>query len=332
MLLCENILKQLLTAGCDANTKTNTHPRSLVHYAVSCKNVNILRLLINSGANVNATDSKGYIPLHHAIVTNSLKKVEFLIKAGSNVTAEAHNGCTPLFAAAYCWKLDILRLLVDAAGVNINENCHKIGSPLINLIESSLFDKKRIRTAVKLLIEFTDINLTYEDRNNMMTTIFVLESLSAKRKYFYDIILRHIAKLKILNFSIDVSLLNAISKYSDYNEYFSKCTQELEHAKATKLHNCWVTFFNLLVDDESKLVKYAGNDDLIEDFEKSVGKFPIYGPAMQSNLLKGINERKLFDRASNVLSYFFPFFSPTHLIIKETLEVMSEKDWKKLCE
>lgn len=88
----------------------------------------------------------------------------------------------------------------------------------------------------------------------------------------------------------------------------------------------------MIVDHESKFVKYAGNKDLRKDFEKNVQNFPIYGAMMQSNVKIGIKQRILLDKAANVLSYHLPVFNPTHLIFRDTLDLFCEEDLKKLCE
>lgn len=71
-------------------------------------------------------------------------------------------------------------------------------------------------------------------------------------------------------------MLDTISRKNDYEEYFQACLQELKEAKSTKLLNSWLTFLNLLVENKSKLVKYAGNQDLVKDPKNSIKKFPIY--------------------------------------------------------
>lgn len=134
-----------------------------------------------------------------------------------------------------------------------------------------------------------------------------------------------------MNFTLDLSLLNTILLKNEQRRYFNKCIKELEKAKDIKLRNCYITFFNLIVNDDSKFVKYAGNEDLINDFKKSVKQFPIYEDDMQSKVYKGSHGRKLYDTAANNLSDYLPIFNPTHLIVCNILDVLSSKDWDCLC-
>lgn len=127
--------------------------------------------------------------------------------------------------------------------------------------------------------------------------------------------------------------MNTISNRVDYSNYFSKCVDELDVAKNTKLEYCWVTFYNLLVDDRKSLKNYAGNADLIEAFENSdySKKFPIYEAEMGRKMRKGRKRRKLFDESSVLLSDCLPITNPSHLIVRDILDCLGTKELAKFC-
>ncbi|WP_264735438.1 ankyrin repeat domain-containing protein [Wolbachia endosymbiont (group A) of Rhinocyllus conicus] len=86
--------------------------RTVLHYAVDAKTV---RLLVEKGANVNATDIGGYTALHLAVTEKRLEVVRELIKSGGNVNAEEYgNKCTPLHLACMVGKVEIVKELVEA--------------------------------------------------------------------------------------------------------------------------------------------------------------------------------------------------------------------------
>lgn len=194
------------------------------------------------------------------------------------------------------------------------------------------------------MIDCTDVNLWNDSGKNFLASkIYKKKEVFVSDDYeHHKIILKHVAKLKTLDLQVDIDIQNAI--YSRYVErswrddlkklkkYFEKCLKELKKAKNTKVKNSWITFLDLLVQDESKFVKYAGNEDLVEDCEKRSKKFPIYGEAMRNNVSQGVEKRKLFDDAANKLSDFWPIFNPMHLIIWDVLDALYEYDWEKLCE
>lgn len=48
---------------------------------------------------------------------------------------------------------------------------------------------------------------------------------------------------------------------------------------------------------------------------------------MQNNVYKGSHGRNLYDTAANNLSDHLPIFNPTHLIVRNILDILCERDW-----
>lgn len=335
------ILEFLLAAGADVNVKDRWGNPPFQEAAEDClranANVEVLKLLLDAGADVNSKNNGDFTALHR-ISYEDEDVLKFLLEAGADVNAKCFDGNTPLCEVLEFRPIHVnfLELLLSAgANVNeVNEAGNSALSILIRSLESGRKNDERIlmKECAEFLIEYTNVNLTDAEGRNILAKILDSDSLLIYRKYFYKIIIKHVAKLKILNIDVDESLMEVISQVNDYNNYFMACVQELEKAKNTKLYKCWVTFFNLLVDDKSKFVKYAANEDLIQDFERKVQMFSIYGPMIKSNVSKGIDGRKLIDGTANILSYYCPIFDRTHLIIKDIIDILSKDDWKKLNE
>ena len=83
-------------------------------HEASYGNVDLIRLLLASGADVNARDTKGDTPLMYAITGNSPGTwVDVLIKAGADMNAKNKAGASPLSASQrYPW----LQAHLKAAG------------------------------------------------------------------------------------------------------------------------------------------------------------------------------------------------------------------------
>lgn len=58
-------------------------------------NVNVARVLINHGADVNAESDPG-APIHLAVLLNHTEMVDVLLAAGADLTVEDDEGRTPL--------------------------------------------------------------------------------------------------------------------------------------------------------------------------------------------------------------------------------------------
>lgn len=74
---------------------------------------------IKSGANVNAKDEDGVMPLMLASVNNTFEVVEVLLQAGADVNASDNNGMTPLMLASWKNTADVVKILIKS-GADVN--------------------------------------------------------------------------------------------------------------------------------------------------------------------------------------------------------------------
>ena len=103
------IVRLLLAAGADPNAAANHRASSPLHYAADgCINspawdakrqVETIRLLLETGAHIQLQDKNGATPLHRAVRTRCSAAVRFLLKAGADPTARNKSGSTPFHLA-----------------------------------------------------------------------------------------------------------------------------------------------------------------------------------------------------------------------------------------
>lgn len=360
-----SMVKLLLeTKGINVNA-VNQEKNTVLHLAVESNNLKILKILMDSkNINANAQNKSSYCPLYLAIKSENLNVVQLLLKyedvvvencyykfhlinlavnignadilklllktlKSTDLDEKNYNGLTLLHLAAKSGDVKILKILLKAgADLDVTD---KYANDPFNIIMNELRKppsikiRNRYLKCLSLILEYIDLDTFYDGSESNLVNILKLIS-NDKYKSTYKIIIQHVAKLKELKNTFDPRILNVISSIDNYKNYFTDCEQELTRAKDTKLQNCWVTFFNLLVDSKLRLLKYAGNQDLIQDFDRTVRKFPIYGNAMRSNVSKGIGRRKLWDCAASSLSYNLPIFNPTQSIIKDVLDNLRKRD------
>ncbi len=143
------IIKLLIKAGADANIKTNDNEivlnRVLGQLSGGSNNNNknileITKLIVASGVNLDTKDNKGYTPLlyiwyHSEGFYNGravgydptfdyiLELYKILIRAGANVNAKDNNGITALIrASAYGYVEAVRFLIISGADVNVRDN------------------------------------------------------------------------------------------------------------------------------------------------------------------------------------------------------------------
>lgn len=116
-----DIVKYLIEHGADVNAK-DEHGWTLLHFAVAKDNADAMEYLINHGADVNARDDAGLAPLHYV---ESVEAVERLTKHGADVNLRDNKGLTPLFDAVFNERADIAESLIKhGADVNAKDSAN----------------------------------------------------------------------------------------------------------------------------------------------------------------------------------------------------------------
>jgi len=99
----------LLAAGADACSARNHRSSQPLHYAAdgylespswdARRQVQMIELLIQAGADVHAVDKNGATPLHRAVRTRCAAAVNCLLDAGGDATLQNKPGSTPFHLA-----------------------------------------------------------------------------------------------------------------------------------------------------------------------------------------------------------------------------------------
>ena len=108
------MVKWLIENGAEVNAK-NTDHRTPLHHASNSGLFEVVQYLIENGANVNAKDKDDLTPLHDASLnpTNkSTKILKYLLENGAQIDAKTKSGWTPLHYATAYGQLDIVQYLI----------------------------------------------------------------------------------------------------------------------------------------------------------------------------------------------------------------------------
>ncbi len=128
------IVKLLIDAGANVEAETaapsqnKAHP---LHTAAYSNRATVAALLIERGAKVDARDSRGFTPLMIAASSGNTKVAELLLQAGADPLAEdSGDHDIPIYVAAMNGHVDVVKLLLSK-GVNVNvQNTHTGETPL----------------------------------------------------------------------------------------------------------------------------------------------------------------------------------------------------------
>jgi ankyrin repeat protein len=161
-LLIETI-KTLIEAGEDVNEKE----RPLV-LAAEKGNIDIVKLLLEHGADVNGTESKyGSAPLHFAAQKGYLDVVKLLLDYGADINQLNDQGTTPLHFAAEGGNIDIVKLLLEEGAEDINDTNDHGNTPLNFAAINGHID------VVKLLVE-SGANVNGENNHGVTSLLFAV--------------------------------------------------------------------------------------------------------------------------------------------------------------
>ena len=103
------LVRLLLAAGADPNSRTNHRQSGPLHYAAdgyitgpvwnAKRQVKTIQCLLDAGADINAQDKNGATPLHRAVRTRCAAAVKCLLESGSDATLKNKPGSTPFHLA-----------------------------------------------------------------------------------------------------------------------------------------------------------------------------------------------------------------------------------------
>jgi ankyrin repeat protein len=124
-----DILKLLIENGADINAKDN-QGNSPIHGAIENNEIHILRLLIEKGADINAKNNLGQSPLHLAVELDNFNCAQVLILSRVDINAQNNLGQSPLHLAVelenfnYVQVLILNRANINALDANRNSPIH----------------------------------------------------------------------------------------------------------------------------------------------------------------------------------------------------------------
>ncbi len=111
------IVKLLLDKGADINAKNKRNSTPL-HWAIHDETK--VRLLVTRGADIHAKQIEGRTPLYQAaVLANGSAVVRLLLEKGADPNVATLIGMTPLIAASTRGDLEVMRMLMDK-GANVN--------------------------------------------------------------------------------------------------------------------------------------------------------------------------------------------------------------------
>jgi ankyrin repeat protein len=106
-------LKKVITEDTDRNIR-DALGRTALHAAMFQSNIEVIRILIQNGWDINAESTKsGNTPLHDAVMAGNVNAAKLLLEKGADKSIKNKAGLTPMQAAANEGKRELVLALMD---------------------------------------------------------------------------------------------------------------------------------------------------------------------------------------------------------------------------
>jgi len=114
------MVKLLIEAGCNLET-TDCEEMTPLFYALASENIELVEFLISKGVNLEHGDCQIRTPFYWACSTCSLQVVKYLYSKGCKVNTLSKMNRSPLSKAAYTGRIEIVDFLLACPEVDVNE-------------------------------------------------------------------------------------------------------------------------------------------------------------------------------------------------------------------
>lgn len=150
------VLKVLVEHGADLRPRFTNSGRSVLHHAVATHYLEGVRCLIFAKVDIDSQTVNGNTALHYVAFygggAHSKEILQLLLNAGANIEAKSDVGHTPLHSAAYRGELEIVKGLLDA-GASVGARSGYLRTPLHQAAVNG-----HLQVVQKLLNEGADIH------------------------------------------------------------------------------------------------------------------------------------------------------------------------------
>ena len=111
-------VQHFLENGVSVDETKDVYRNTALHRAVKRGHIDVVRLLVERGANIEAKESDKSTPLYLAAMLGHTDIARYLLDCGANIESQGYYKRTPLSVATFYKNIDVFRLLIER-GANI---------------------------------------------------------------------------------------------------------------------------------------------------------------------------------------------------------------------
>lgn len=289
--------------------------------------LNLVKLLLDAGAEVNHKDANGCSPIQLAAFTGNLELVKILLDAGADIDSKNVIGATALHNAVMS-NDEAMVLLLLRRGASVALKTQE-GDTALHW--ASVYDtNNRHGTIIKNLLEF---GCNANEKNAKLKTILDLliqEGESARCHMVIEYVTEVEAKTNKRLF--DEHNLAVINGDTELKSHYDKCQDELTSMKNCKIGDTLIRYIAVLTEPEEVLARYARNEDFVSEFKAGdyESVYPIHKSMLKAKFIMAIITQKMIERASVILSTTLQFADPSNAAFEIIAQYLTTADMKFL--
>ncbi|XP_059162586.1 ankyrin repeat domain-containing protein 17-like [Physella acuta] len=170
----KEVMRALLQAGADIN-KRNNNGDSALHFATNGESIESAKVLLEFKADINLKNYIGQTPLFSSLPRSYMQMIEFMLENNANVNDADTKGNTPLLfvcSSKFNNRVKVVRLLIKA-GASVNCQNSEGYTPLM------LVAKQQEIQTMKVLCEAgAEVNLVNKKKNETALSALISKGLS----------------------------------------------------------------------------------------------------------------------------------------------------------
>ncbi|KAJ8680563.1 hypothetical protein QAD02_016350 [Eretmocerus hayati] len=293
-------LKESFLNCCNDVKRTPLHSLTRQHCLEkhqSPDRISMMKLLLESGADVNAKDYLLQTPLHYA----SQETVLLLIDHGADVNVQNIYGETPLHT--------ISRLCVR--------------------------DDARHQKIIALLENGADINIENSKGETCLMTMISHAEISPPQEKLMIPFLEHVIKLRVLGITVNEknenTCFNCLLYFNyvfDEDVFEDLCRKELNLMRLKDVDR-YTKVLDILFKSSHEMSFYWKNSALQSLFEPSCTDFPLYKFLIRSQMRKGKMRQPLLESSTRALKFLFGRSLP-RICMERILNYLSDYEVKNV--
>ncbi|KAK9874490.1 hypothetical protein WA026_002840 [Henosepilachna vigintioctopunctata] len=215
-------------------------------------NMSYTRKPLRMEADVNAISSNGFTPLHLACMSRHEECMDIILNYGPSMNIQHSKYCTPFhlyFLSGMQNERLLKKMLSKGADPNIQD---KSGNTALHLL-ANRNSLEKMKEFARLLIEYDeDLNAINEEGETPVHT-----AVNANCGLLVDVLIKEGAE-------VDLDMLHYIIGYEGFMNFKINCADELSKLKQKKIHNCTISYYDILIASPHKVAKCLGNDDILQ--------------------------------------------------------------------